>query len=115
MLFNFTCYLNVQQTNSNGQTNEANTACSGCHIFDVQGNSLDFVDSITVPITVTPKSIKWNMLIIEGLAEDGISVADPLSANDMSVKLGRMKNLQQPPTRTTVPQDNITLSQDLCS
>lgn len=61
---------------------------SDCHISDVQGNSLDVLGAIEVPITVNNKTIVWKLLIIDMLSEECIIGSDFMAANDISINFG---------------------------
>ena len=64
---------------------------SECQISDVQGNSLNVIGSLTIPITVLNKTIVWSVLVIAQLAEDCILGSDFLHANNISINFGACK------------------------
>ena len=58
-----------------------------CHIniCDVQGNSLNVMGQLKVPITVHSKTNAWTVLVIDQLAEPLILGSDFMTANNISL------------------------------
>ena len=64
---------------------------SNCRICDVQGNMLNVVGQVTVPLTVNAKTISWTVLIIDQLAEPCIIGSDFMTNNNISINFGARK------------------------
>lgn len=61
---------------------------SNCNITDVQGHQLRVSGTITFPITVNHRTIRWPFLVIDSLAEECIIGSDFMLANKMSINFG---------------------------